>query len=183
MADSEEGMELICVSPEDQNDPNTKCMIHLGVMENPYIALCVKECNKSCCEVCIKKHKEQCNRCPNCNTPESLLNIHFNGSLKAKIDAQLVYCFHQPDGCKWEGERGDHQQHLMSCDWHERDCKYGCGHRYLGAAKTWRNTMQRSTKITLADKRNTSRGWKLRVDLKHCLSTSQRKWKLYGGKK
>ena len=133
MADSEERMELICVSPEDQNDCNTKCMICHGVMENPYMALCVKKCNKSCCEVCIKKHKEHCNRCPNCNTPESLLDIHFNGSLKAKIDAQRVYCFHQPDGCEWVGERGDHQQHLnKSYDWHMIDCKFGCGHRCLG---------------------------------------------------
>ena len=57
------------MTPEDQDDPNTQCMICLGVMVNPF--------DKSCCE---EKHKEECNSCLNCNTPESLLDIHLNRS-------------------------------------------------------------------------------------------------------
>ena len=127
MAGSEERIDLVSVSGEDQDDPNTQCMICLGVMENPFVTLC---CGKSFCEACIKRQKEEWNKCPNCNTTS--LEIQLNRDLKAVIDAQRVYCFHQPDGCEWVGERGDHSQHLMSCDWHMGDCKYGCGHSCLG---------------------------------------------------
>ena len=92
-------------------DPPTdefKCPICLGILQEPYLTAC---CGNHFCEACIEKVKENINKCPLCQ--ETPVNGMVNKNLRRKLNELKLYCIHNEAGCKWIGDLGKLEQHLV----------------------------------------------------------------------
>ena len=95
----------------------TKCPVCLEIMKNPVIT----SCDHLFCENCIKDQPT----CPTCcntftTTPD-------RGSVRI-VKAFKVKCPNSVEGCEWQGDLGDAEEHLKEkCQHQKVECPNGCG--------------------------------------------------------
>ena len=113
-------------------DPPPKtleCPVCLLTLRDPHVTTC---CGNYLCEPCFQRVRADRGSCPLCNDTE--FNAFLHKGVQREINALKVRCVHQDQGCKWVGELGYLQQHLLpssgrrdGCGYEEEECKYQCG--------------------------------------------------------
>ena len=84
-----------------------ECPLCLQILREPYQAPC---CGNSFCRVCIERIKTDKKPCPTCN--ENNFATFHNKGLERTLYQFQVYCSHKKEGCDWNGELGQLQNHL-----------------------------------------------------------------------
>ena len=85
----------------------TACPICRLILREPYQVTC---CGTSFCHTCIQLLQADNRRCPTCR--EDNFEMFSNKGLKRSLKQLQVYCTHRKDGCQWEGELGELDNHL-----------------------------------------------------------------------
>ena len=101
----------------DQVLPKYICIICDKTLRDAQITDC---CGQHFCDSCLKQSRAQRNgkRCPHCQ--KTRFQNYLNKEKVREINALLVYCVHESEGCEWVGELAAIKEHL-------KDNK-GCGH-------------------------------------------------------
>ena len=85
----------------------SECPVCLLVLREPYQVNC---CGYGFCRLCIEKVKADKKPCPCCNAKDF---AQFEDKrLKRSLDAFRVHCSNKEQGCQWEGELGQLDNHL-----------------------------------------------------------------------
>lgn len=85
----------------------TECPVCLSVLRNPYQATC---CGYSFCKPCIEKVKSDHAPCPCCKAED--FDTFEDKRLRRSLYAFKVRCTNKKNGCEWEGELGQLEEHL-----------------------------------------------------------------------
>ena len=85
----------------------SECPVCLLVLRNPYQATC---CGYSFCRVCIEKIKARNIACPCCK--EDQFDHYPNKGLQRSLNEFKVKCSNKEQGCQWEEELGQLDNHL-----------------------------------------------------------------------
>ena len=85
----------------------SECPVCLLVLREPYQATC---CGYSFCRVCIERIKARNISCPCCKAEE--FDHYPNKGLKRSLNEFKVQCSNYQQGCQWEGELGQLDNHL-----------------------------------------------------------------------
>ena len=94
-----------------------KCPICHELLFEPVVT----SCRHLFCRKCIKGQRT----CPTCR--KEFITMEDIGSSKA-IGAFKVKCPNSPEGCKWEGDLGNAEEHLTKkCQQQTVECSEGCG--------------------------------------------------------
>ena len=96
-----------CVIETPPQSVQTECSICLSVLRDPYQASC---CGYSFCKACIEKVKADHAPCPRCKAEE--FDTLEDKQLKRSLYAFKVRCTNKKEGCEWEGELGQLEEHL-----------------------------------------------------------------------
>ena len=95
----------------------TKCPVCLDLMEEPVIT----SCDHLFCKNCIKGQPT----CPTCR--KRFTTTPDRGSVRI-VKAFKVKCPNSVEGCKWQGDLGDAEEHLEEkCQHQKVKCPNGCG--------------------------------------------------------
>jgi len=108
-----------------------KCIIceYIPNPENAYEAIC---CGILFCKECLNRWISEKPNCPICkkqlkNEKNYVRSIKDNNKLFYKtLQKFIIKC---PNGCEWEGEWGNLDNHLIDCEKGHKECKYkdiGC---------------------------------------------------------
>ena len=110
----------------------SECPVCLQIIQEPYQADC---CGYAFCQECIKRIKANSKRCPCCMAEQ--FNTFEDKRLKRTLYAFKVYCTNKRQGCQWEGELRQLDDHLNSTPSREKQqegcqftlikCIYGSG--------------------------------------------------------
>ena len=110
----------------------SECPVCLQIIQEPYQADC---CGYAFCQECIRRIKANSKRCPCCKAEQ--FNTFEDKRLKRTLYAFKVYCTNKRQGCQWEGELRQLNDHLNSTPSHEKQqegcqftlikCIYGSG--------------------------------------------------------
>ena len=92
----------------------------LLTLRDPHIISC---CGNEFCQRCIERVQRDGKPCPLCNEPNFTTLLH--KKLVREVNALAIRCPQKEQGCEWEGELGQVQQHLNSGA--GRDMSKGCG--------------------------------------------------------
>ena len=85
----------------------SECPVCLLVLREPNQVNC---CGYGFCRLCIEKVKADKKPCPCCNAKDF---VQFEDKrLKRSLDAFRVHCSNKKQGCQWEGELGQLDNHL-----------------------------------------------------------------------
>ena len=106
MADYQGGYECQFIERPPQA-VQSECPVCLLVLRNPYQATC---CGYSFCRVCIEKIKARNIACPCCK--EDQFDHYPNKGLQRSLNGFKVLCTNKEQGCQWEGELGQLDNHL-----------------------------------------------------------------------
>ena len=87
----------------------TECPVCLLVLREPFQVTC---CGYAFCRVCIERIKKDNKPCPCCNSKD--FDKFEDKRLKRSLYEFKVYCTNKQQGCKWEGELGELDNHLNS---------------------------------------------------------------------
>ena len=95
-----------------------KCPICLEILFEPVVT----GCKHLFCEKCVKVRKQSC---PTCRkwVSETVPDVGIARVLKAF----KVKCLYSSEGCEWQGELGDAEEHLKNCQYKKPECPNGCG--------------------------------------------------------
>ena len=85
----------------------TECPICLSVLRDPYQATC---CGYSFCKACIDKVKADHAPCPRCKAED--FDTFEDEQLRSSLYAFKIRCTNKKEGCEWEGELGQLEEHL-----------------------------------------------------------------------
>ena len=85
----------------------TKCIICLCILKDPYLVNC---CGVSFCHSCIEPIQTSNKPCPHCNV--AFTTCIPDKRLQRSLNDMKVYCSHKEFGCEWVGELGKLAQHL-----------------------------------------------------------------------
>ena len=115
---SYKGVEYTFVDTPVRLLEEAKCPICLDIMTEPVST----SCHHLFCKNCIKDQPI----CPTCRkrfttTPDT-------GSVKM-LKAFKVKCPNSVEGCKWQGDLGDAEEHLKEKCQHQKECPNGCGEK------------------------------------------------------
>ncbi len=83
------------------------CPICLLILRDPYQVTC---CGKSFCAACIQRVQDSSQLCPTCKQGE--FELYPDKGLKQELHSFRVYCCNKTEGCDWQGELGQLDQHL-----------------------------------------------------------------------
>ena len=100
------------------------CRVSLDVLFDPYLTFC---CGTHLSQESYLRLQGQ--PCPVCR--EDLYAI-LDKSVKRKVLSLKVRCPHKAEGCEWQGELRNLEEHLNTnseCRYAEVDCPYACGER------------------------------------------------------
>eukprot|EP00013_Stygamoeba_regulata_P022657 CAMPEP_0177658752 /NCGR_PEP_ID=MMETSP0447-20121125/17023_1 /TAXON_ID=0 /ORGANISM="Stygamoeba regulata, Strain BSH-02190019" /LENGTH=536 /DNA_ID=CAMNT_0019163469 /DNA_START=75 /DNA_END=1682 /DNA_ORIENTATION=- len=89
----------------------TCALICMEPLHGPVVAAC---CGIFLCEDCAA----QCGHCPQCRRAPFIYDECVGSCerlMQMKLASLQVYCANKDSGCKWEGERGNHKDHLGNC--------------------------------------------------------------------
>ena len=98
------------------------CPICLLILREPYQVTC---CGKSFCRACIHRVKEDSVLCPACKQDE--FYVYSDKGLKQSLYSFKVYCSNKNEGCDWQGELGQLDQHINSSSDRNKRLE-GCAH-------------------------------------------------------
>ena len=98
----------------------TECPVCLQIIQEPYQADC---CGYAFCRECIGRIKMDSKCCPCCKAEQ--FNTFEDKRLKGTLYAFKVYCTNKRQGCQWEGELSQLDNHLNSIPSHENQ-QEGC---------------------------------------------------------
>ena len=98
----------------------TECPVCLQIIQEPYQADC---CGYAFCRECIGRFKKDSKCCPCCKAEQ--FNTFEDKRLKRTLYAFKVYCTNKRQGCQWEGELSQLDNHLNSTPSHEKQ-QEGC---------------------------------------------------------
>ena len=127
MAAGKRGYDYEFVDPPK----SLECPLCLLTMRDPHMISC---CGNEFCESCIQRVQRDGKPCPLCNEPN--FSTLLNKKLVREINALVVRCPQKDQGCEWEGELGQVQQHLnpeaeltfsKGCGYVIMKCTYQCG--------------------------------------------------------
>ena len=85
----------------------SECPVCLLVLREPYQVNC---CGYAFCKKCIERVRLESRICPCCNA--EAFNMFEDKRLKRSLYAFRVHCTHKKQGCQWEGELGQLDNHL-----------------------------------------------------------------------
>ena len=107
----------------------SECPVCLLVLRNPYQVTC---CGYSFCRACIERIKLRDTPCPCCK--EGQFDHYPNKGLQRSLNGFKVQCSNKEQGCQWEGELGQLDNHLnynppverrlKGCQFSELKCLY-----------------------------------------------------------
>ena len=86
----------------------TECPVCLLVLREPFQATC---CGYAFCQVCIERIKKENKLCPCCNKEFDKFE---DKRLKRSLYEFKVYCINKQQGCKWEEDLRELDNHLNS---------------------------------------------------------------------
>ena len=109
----------------DPPPDSLQCPVCLLPFRDPALLSC---CGHKGCASCIGRIKAAGHPCPLCQQPfETMLDKQ----LKRKVLDLRVFCVKNEEGCPWEGELRDLENHSRrGCAYVEEECRYECGGRY-----------------------------------------------------
>ena len=96
-----------------------KCPICLELLLEPFVT----NCYHLFCKGCIEGHYA----CPTCRK-RSITTTPDVGSTRV-LKAFKVKCSNSVEGCKWQGDLGDAEEHLEKCQHQKVKCPNGCGEK------------------------------------------------------
>lgn len=126
MATSKRGYDYDFVDPPK----SLECPLCLLTLRDPHMISC---CGHEFCESCIQRVQSDGKPCPLCNEPN--FSTLLNKKLIREINSLVIRCPQKDQGCEWEGELGQVQQHLnpgaelKGCGYVIMECTYQCGAR------------------------------------------------------
>ena len=97
-----------------------ECPVCLLTLRDPHVISC---CGNEFCQRCIERVQRDDKPCPLCNEPNFTTLLH--KKLVREVNALAIRCPQKEQGCEWEGELGQVQQHLNPGA--GRDMSKGCG--------------------------------------------------------
>ena len=100
------GYDYEFVSPPPKS---LECPVCLLTLRDPHVISC---CGNEFCQVCIERVQRDGKPCPLCNEPRFTTFLH--KKLVREVNTLVVRCPHKEQGCEWEGELGQLQNHLNS---------------------------------------------------------------------
>ena len=86
----------------------TECPVCRMILRDPYQSKC---CGKSFCHSCSKKIQAEHKPCPTCRKDN--FEIFEDKGMKQSLSQLYVLCTHSKDGCKWKGELGELEHHMI----------------------------------------------------------------------
>ena len=86
----------------------TECPICRLVLRDPYQC---EWCGKNFCHSCSKRIQAEQKPCPMCK--EANFKVFQDNGLKHSLNQLHVFCTHSKDGCKWKGELGELERHMI----------------------------------------------------------------------
>ena len=126
--ESKGGYDNEFVSPPPKSLECPVCLLTLG---DPHVISC---CGNEFCQLCIERVQRDGNPCPLCNELKFTTFLH--KKLVREVNALVVRCPQKEQGCEWEGELGQLQDHLnpgagvspsKGCAYVLVSCTYQCG--------------------------------------------------------
>ena len=113
-----------------------ECPVCLLTLRDPHVISC---CGNEFCQVCIERVERDEKPCPLCNEQNFSTMLH--KKLVREVNALVVRCPQKEQGCEWEGEVGQIQNHLYpgvdepkglhstakGCRYITVACTYKCG--------------------------------------------------------
>ena len=117
----------------DAPPKSLECSICLLTLREPHVTTC---CGNHFCYSCINRVSNNEKPCPLCNVLGFKTFLH--KGMEREVNALTIYCPNKPQGCDWQGELGQVEQHLNpedesrknGCAFVVLDCKYKCGGRF-----------------------------------------------------
>ena len=128
MAFKKGGYDYEFVSPPPKS---LECPVCLLILRDPHVISC---CGYEFCQVCIERVQRDGKPCPLCN--EQKFSTMLQKKVVREVNALLIRCPQKEQGCIWEGELGQLQQHLnpgagvsstQGCEFLTVECTYQCG--------------------------------------------------------
>ena len=125
---SKGGYDYEFVTPPDKS---LECPVCLLTLRDPHMISC---CCNEFCQRCIERVQQDGKPCPLCNDPNFATLL--NKKLVREVNALVVRCPQKEQGCEWEGELGQLQNHLnpgagvspcKGCGFVMVECAYQCG--------------------------------------------------------
>ena len=125
---SKGGYDYEFVTPPDKS---LECPVCLLTLRDPHMISC---CGNEFCQRCIERVQRDGKPCPLCNEPN--FTTFLNKKLVREVNALVVRCPQKEQGCEWEGELGQLQNHLnlgagvspcKGCGFVMVECTYQCG--------------------------------------------------------
>ena len=122
------GYDYEFVTPPDKS---LECPVCLLTLRDPHMISC---CGNEFCQRCIERIQRDGKPCPLCNDPN--FTTLLNKKLVREVNALVVRCPQKEQGCEWEGELGQLQNHLdpgagaspsKGCGFVMVECTYQCG--------------------------------------------------------
>ena len=119
------GYDYEFVSPPPKS---LECPICLLTLHDPHVISC---CGNEFCQRCIERVQRDGKPCPLCNEHNFSTMLH--KKLVREVNALVVRCPQNKQGCEWEGELGQLQGHLNpdvgkeGCGYVIVACPYKCG--------------------------------------------------------
>ena len=122
------GYDYEFVTPPDKS---LECPVCLLTLRDPHMISC---CGNEFCQRCIERVQRDGKPCPLCNDPN--FTTLLNKKLVREVNALVVRCPQKEQGCEWEGELGQLQNHLNpgagvsasnGCGFVVVECTYQCG--------------------------------------------------------
>ena len=117
-------INLISQPPDDYF-----CLVCIELLVEPFLTDC---CGQHLCRTCrgrlLASGKTEC---PMCRKPKTLENARLNKHFRRQVNDLMARCKYYKEGCAWEGELRNLQEHLdpmrRRCDFVLITCFFGCG--------------------------------------------------------
>ena len=98
------------------------CTICFLPSKEPYLTAC---CGHTFCKSCLEGSKKYSNICPMCRSEE--FDAIFNKQADRMIRSLYIFCANKEQGCEWQGEVYDINDHLGNCLFQVIHCSNECG--------------------------------------------------------
>ena len=98
------------------------CTICFLPSKEPHLSAC---CGHTFCKSCLEGIMKFSNNCPVCRSEE--FDVMFNKQADRAIRSLHVFCTNKAQGCLWQGEVYDINNHLGNCLFQVVHCPNNCG--------------------------------------------------------